>query len=110
MFMALKSTTKKSSKRATTKKVSPEKKLEKSIENTIEAAAECCAHHSSSKNSCCSSRKMNHTSEGSGFYFLGFVGAAIYYISNTSGFWNIILGILKAIVWPAMLVFKLLGM
>lgn len=41
-------------------------------------------------------------------YFLGFVGAAVYYISTATGFWNGVLGILKALVWPAMLVFELL--
>ena len=43
-------------------------------------------------------------------YGLGFVGAVIYYILTAAGFWNGVLGVLKAIVWPAMLVFKLLGM
>ena len=41
-------------------------------------------------------------------YGLGFVGAAVYYISTASGFWVGVLGILKAIVWPAFLVFELL--
>jgi len=43
-----------------------------------------------------------------GIYGLGFVGAAIYYISTASGFWMGALGILKALVWPAFLVFELL--
>jgi hypothetical protein len=34
----------------------------------------------------------------------------VYYVSTATGFWNGVLGILKAIVWPAMLVFKLLGL
>ncbi len=46
---------------------------------------------------------------GGGFYFLGFIGAAIYYIQNATGFWDGVLGILKAIVWPAFLIYKLLG-
>ncbi len=41
-------------------------------------------------------------------YFLGIIGAAVYYISTTSGFWNGVVGILKAIVWPAFLVFEVL--
>jgi hypothetical protein len=49
----------------------------------------------------------------SGFYFLGFIGAAIYFISSATGFWDGVLGFLKAIVWPAFLVYeafaKLLG-
>lgn len=41
-------------------------------------------------------------------YGLGVLGAAIYYISTASGFWMGVLGILKALVWPAFLVFELL--
>ena len=41
-------------------------------------------------------------------YFLGFVGAAVYYISTATGFWNGVLGVIKAIVWPAFLVFEVL--
>ena len=41
-------------------------------------------------------------------YGLGFIGSAIYYISNASGFWMGVLGILKALVWPAFLVYELL--
>jgi len=43
-----------------------------------------------------------------GVYFLGFIGAVIYYLQISTSFWNGVLGILKAIVWPAMLVYKLL--
>ena len=41
-------------------------------------------------------------------YFLGFVGAAVYYISNTIGFKAGVVGFLKALVWPAFLVYELL--
>ena len=41
-------------------------------------------------------------------YFLGFLGAAIYYISTANGFWMGVLGVLKALIWPAFLVFELL--
>ena len=43
-------------------------------------------------------------------YCLGFIGALIYYISTATSFWGGVLGVLKAIVWPAFLVFKLLTM
>ncbi|HRZ85311.1 MAG TPA: hypothetical protein P5277_00875 [Candidatus Paceibacterota bacterium] len=45
---------------------------------------------------------------GGALYGLGFVGALIYYVSNATSFWVGVLGILKAIVWPAFLVFHLL--
>jgi hypothetical protein len=41
-------------------------------------------------------------------YGLGFIGSAIYYISNATGFWMGVLGVLKALVWPAFLVFEML--
>jgi hypothetical protein len=43
-----------------------------------------------------------------GAYFLGFVGAAIYYVSVATTFWMGVLGVLKAIVWPALLVYEAL--
>lgn len=45
---------------------------------------------------------------GGGIYFLGFIGAAIYYIQQADSFWMGVLGFLKALVWPAFLVYKLL--
>lgn len=41
-------------------------------------------------------------------YGLGFIGAAIYYISAATGFWMGVLGFLKAIVWPVFLVYEAL--
>lgn len=38
-------------------------------------------------------------------YGLGFIGSAIYFISTAGGFWEGVLGILKAIVWPAFVVY-----
>jgi len=43
-------------------------------------------------------------------YGLGVIGAAVYYIQQATGFWMGVLGILKALVWPAFLVYKLLGL
>ena len=45
---------------------------------------------------------------GGVFYGLGFIGAAIYYVSTATSFWMGVLGLLKALVWPAFLVFELL--
>lgn len=43
---------------------------------------------------------------GGGFYFLGFLGALIYFLQSGEGF----LGFLKAIIWPVFLVMKILGL
>jgi len=49
-----------------------------------------------------------HSNMCGGVYGLGFIGAAIYYISSAGGFWMGVLGLLKAIVWPAFLVYEAL--
>ncbi|MFZ6014775.1 MAG: hypothetical protein ACOYUZ_00250 [Patescibacteria group bacterium] len=54
------------------------------------------------------SKKCNMDHGGSGVYGLGFIGAAVYYISHATGFWVGVLGFLKAIVWPAFLVYDVL--
>jgi len=41
-------------------------------------------------------------------YFLGIIGAAVYYIGSTTGFWVGVLGLLKAMVWPVFLVYEVL--
>jgi len=45
---------------------------------------------------------------GNAVYGLGFIGAAIYYISTATTFWIRVLGFLKALVWPAFLVYEAL--
>ncbi len=42
-------------------------------------------------------------------YGLGFIGAAIYFISTAGSFWMGVLGVLKAMIWPAYLVYGLLA-
>ncbi len=43
---------------------------------------------------------------GGGFvWFLGFIGAAVFYIQQSHGFWGGVVGFLKALVWPAFLVY-----
>jgi hypothetical protein len=41
-----------------------------------------------------------------GIYGLAFVGALVYYIQNSTSFMDGVIGILKAIVWPAMIMYK----
>lgn len=53
------------------------------------------------------SKHVNNASGGA-VYGLGFIGAAIYYISTATTFWIGVLGFLKAIVWPAFMVYELL--
>ncbi len=55
---------------------------------------------------CCTS--FTDSCKGGCGYFLGFVGAAVYYVSTSIGFWNGVWGVVKALVWPAFLVFEAL--
>ena len=55
------------------------------------------------KITCCGGCKC-----GGALYGLGFIGAAIYYISTATGFWVGVLGVLKALVWPVFLVYEML--
>ncbi len=51
---------------------------------------------------------MRRDGASSAVYGLGFIGAIVYYIQHAATFWAGVLGILKSLVWPAMLVYKLL--
>ena len=81
------------------------KKVTKKTTATRKAKAkkECCNDVFVASN-CCSS---NNTCGGCA-YFLGFIGALVYYISTATGFWVGVLGFLKAIVWPGFVVFELM--
>jgi hypothetical protein len=45
---------------------------------------------------------------GDAVYGLGLIGALVFYIQQADGFWSVILGILKALVWPAFVIYDLL--
>jgi hypothetical protein len=47
-------------------------------------------------------------SAGDAVYALGIIGAAVYYISTATGLWMGVVGFLKALVWPAFLVYEVL--
>ncbi len=50
-------------------------------------------------------KNINHAAPSSAVYGLGFIGAAIYFISKATGFWLVVLGFLKAIIWPVFLIY-----
>ena len=55
-------------------------------------------------------KSWSHRSGGGGgaVYGLGLIGALVYYIQAADGFWSGVLGILKALVWPAFVIYDLL--
>lgn len=51
-------------------------------------------------------RRHNRTMMGGG-YGIAFLGAAVYFVQHADGFWMGVLGILKAMIWPAILIYKI---
>jgi hypothetical protein len=49
---------------------------------------------------------QNRTSEA--VYGFGLLGAWFYYLTTATSFWVGALGLLKGIIWPAMLVYELM--
>lgn len=47
---------------------------------------------------------------GGAVYGLGLIGALVYFLQHTSSFMDVVMGILKALVWPAFLVYSLLNL
>lgn len=47
---------------------------------------------------------------GGAIYGFGVFGAAVYFIQASVGFGQAVVGILKAIVWPAFVVYRVLGL
>jgi len=44
-----------------------------------------------------------------GIWFIGFIGALVYYVHTHSGtWWLVVLAIMKSIVWPAFVVYHVL--
>lgn len=68
------------------------------------------------KEKCCEMTDHKHkimrhgTGMGGGIYGLAFIGAAVYFIEHSDTFWMGVLGFLKAIVWPAILMYKIFTM
>jgi hypothetical protein len=50
-------------------------------------------------------KNVQNSGAGGAVYGMGFIGAAVYFIAAATSFWGGVLGFLKAIVWPAFLVF-----
>ena len=51
---------------------------------------------------------MNYNGISGGIYGMAFLGALVYYLQQATSFWTVVLGIFKAIFWPAVLMYKVL--
>lgn len=63
------------------------------------------ANESKVKGNCCDSVRCHPAAQSGAVYGLGFVGAVIFFIGQATTFWMGVLGILKAMVWPAYAVY-----
>lgn len=52
-------------------------------------------------------KKGNNAASG-GVYGLAFIGALVYFLQHADTFWIGVLGFLKAIIWPSILIYKIL--
>ncbi len=53
-------------------------------------------------------RRRNQGSAGGGdaVYGLGLIGALVYFVQQADGFVGVVVAVLKALVWPAFLVYE----
>jgi len=58
-----------------------------------------------SNNCCCKGSNRNAAAGGGAVYGLGLIGAAFYFILHATSFGMGVIGFLKALVWPAFLVY-----
>jgi hypothetical protein len=55
-----------------------------------------------------SNRIGNGGAAGGGVYGLAFIGAAVYFIGHAATFGAGVIGFLKALVWPAFVIYELM--
>lgn len=51
--------------------------------------------------------KMKNNGVSGGIYGLAFIGALVYYIQHAVTFGAGVLGFFKALIWPALLIYKI---
>lgn len=56
-----------------------------------------------------STKSAAQSAPANAFYGLGFIGAVIYYISTATTLGAGLIGFLKAIVWPAFVVYEIMS-
>jgi hypothetical protein len=51
---------------------------------------------------------MHNKGVGGWVYFLTVIGAAVYFVQRSAGFWGQVVGFLKGLIWPAVATYKIL--
>lgn len=86
------------------------KSTEKKVEEAVKAVAEECKK--SHSDGCCGGNNkynMNSHASSSVVYGLGLIGALVFFIQQADTFGQGLFGVLKALVWPAILVYEALS-
>ncbi len=83
-------------------------------DSSSEEASAHSRHEDCSEGSCCGWahrwKHHHHHGHAGALYGLGAVGAAVFFIQHSTGFWEGVLAFIKALAWPAFLVYKALGL
>lgn len=74
-----------------------------------EKMAECCGDKIFSRGHHDCKCHGHHGGCSNPIYGLGIIGALFYFLQNAVGFSMVVMGIIKAIFWPAVLMFELLS-
>jgi len=53
-------------------------------------------------------KRMKNNGVSNGVYGLGFIGALVFYIQHAATFGEGVMGLLKALVWPAFVIYRLM--
>ncbi len=88
------------SNESATKKPTPRKPKAKATEEPI-------TERRNQESNCVKSGRSGGAGGGA-VYGLGLIGAAVYYIQESTGFGEFLVACLKALVWPAFVVYDLL--
>jgi hypothetical protein len=56
----------------------------------------------------CNSYHHKGSNSGNAVYGLGMIGTAYYFLQHASNFTDVVMGIVQAIFWPAILVYRAL--
>lgn len=84
--------------------------MAKSKEPELEITAKLSGAEDDWKEWCKSNSKKTNAAHGSSgaLYFVGFIGALVYWMQAAVGFGAVVTGFLKACVWPAYVAYQLL--
>lgn len=53
---------------------------------------------------------MKENASGGAIYGLGMLGALVYFLQHATSFWGGVVGIFEAIFWPAVVLYRVLGL